>query len=122
MGSDQEAKACLIPVGGCFEGLVVFRGEGCIAGELRGAIEAQGRLRVGPFSRVEGPVSVDELVLAGDVEGDVVARQSAKLEQGATLRGTLRSPRVAVADGARIQGACRIGSVAGEVPNSPSSA
>lgn len=122
MESGQDAMTCLIPAGSRFEGLVIFRGEGCVEGEVRGTVEAKGKLRVGPASRVEGSVTVDELELAGDVEGDVLARQSARLDPGATLRGTLRSPRVSVADGARIQGPCRIGSVAGEPPSRPSSA
>lgn len=122
MASDRDAKNCLIPEGGRFEGLVVFRGEGCVEGEVQGAIDAQGKLRVGPASSIEGPVNVDHLDLAGNVEGEVVARESAKLDQGATLRGTLRSPRVSVAEGARIQGPCRIGSVGGEAPGDSSSA
>lgn len=91
-------------------------------GEVQGVIEAQGCLRLGPDSRVRGPVSVDELELEGDLQGDVLARRSARLDSGATLRGTLRSPRVFVADGARIEGPCRIGSLSRESPESASSA
>ena len=74
-------------------------------------IEAQGYLRLGPDSRVKGPVSVDELELEGDLEGDVLARCSARLDAGATLRGTLKSPRVSIAEGALLEGPCQVGPV-----------
>lgn len=122
MERGRASRPSLVPVGRRFDGLVIFRGEACVDGEVRGVIEAQGYLRLGPDSRVKGPVSVDELELEGDLEGDVLARCSARLDAGATLRGTLCSPRVFVADGARIQGPCRIGSISGESPESASSA
>lgn len=112
----------LIPLGGRFAGRVVFRGEACVEGQLEGRIEAQGRLRIGPRSHVTGSVTVDELELEGDLDGDVLARCGARLETGATLRGTLTSPRVFVADGARIQGPCRIGPTWGDSKESASSA
>ena len=104
-----SSSTSLIPPGARFSGRVVFRGEASVEGEVEGPIEADGCLRVGPESRVSGPVTVDELELEGNLDGDVVARRVARLETGATLRGTLHSPRVFVADGAHIQGPCRIG-------------
>ena len=107
----------LVPAGSRFEGRVVFRGEVCVDGEIEGPIQAEGGcLRLGPDSRVKGPVTVDELELEGNLEGNVVALRVARLKTGATLRGTLKSPRVFVADGARIQGPCRIGVSSTELP------
>ena len=122
MEKPRSSRPSLVPLGRRFDGLVLFSGEACVEGEVRGVIEAEGCLHLGPDSRVSGPVSVDELELEGDLEGDVLARCSARLNPGATLRGTLRSPRVFVADGARIQGPCRIGSFSGESPESVTSA
>ena len=101
----------LVPEGRHFEGLVVFFGDGALEGDVRGEVRASGSLRLGSNSRVTGPVYADEVELTGQLEGYVVARRLAKLTEGATLRGTLSSPKVFVADGARIQGACRIGSL-----------
>lgn len=117
-----KASMSLVPAGGSFTGQVVFRGEARVEGEVRGRIEAEGRLQIGPESHVSGPVTVDELELEGELDGDVLARSGARLETGATLRGTLRSPRVFVADGARIQGPCRIGPSSAESREGASSA
>ena len=110
------SSTSLVPAGARFEGRVVFRGEACVEGQVEGRIEAEGRLRLGPGSHVAGPVTVDELELEGNLDGNVVARRVARLKTGATLRGTLHSPRVFVADGARIQGPCRIGVSSTELP------
>lgn len=116
MNSSESPGKILVAAGCFYEGLIIFRGEVCLEGEVRGAVQVEGKLTVVPGSKIQGPVSVDELELAGHVEGDVLARQRATLNRGATLRGTLSSPSVYVADGAEIQGPCQIGSVPDESP------
>jgi len=99
----------LVPEGARFEGRVVSRGQAAIDGEVIGPVETGGPLLVGPEARIEGSLRVDTLELAGRVDGDVRARKAATLSEGATLRGTLKSPRVRVAEGAHLDGPCRIG-------------
>jgi cytoskeletal protein CcmA (bactofilin family) len=110
---DPRFTAPVVPAGGRFEGIVAFRGSARIDGEVLGPVEGTGQLELGEDARVEGRVEVDELVSRGLVEGDVSARSRACLETGATLRGTLTSPRLAVANGAVIQGRCSTGSACG---------
>ncbi|MDG2332824.1 MAG: polymer-forming cytoskeletal protein [Myxococcota bacterium] len=104
----------LVPEGAHFEGRVYFRGERAIHGEVVGPIEAAGRLTVGSEARIQGCVRAESLTLAGRIEGEVVALERACLEEGATLRGTLSSPRVSVAEGALLEGPCRVGPLEGE--------
>lgn len=99
----------LVPEGGRFEGRIVSRGQAAIDGEVVGPVQAGGHLRVGPEARIDGSLHVDSLELAGLVQGDVRARKTATLSEGATLRGTLKSPRVRVAEGAHLEGPCSIG-------------
>jgi cytoskeletal protein CcmA (bactofilin family) len=98
-----------VPAGGRFEGRLAFRGAARIAGQVVGPVEGSGWLEVLDTGNVVGPVTVDELESAGEIEGDVEARDVARLDPGATLRGTLRAPRLAVANGAVIQGRCSVG-------------
>ena len=104
-----RSSAALVPAGGRFDGLLAFRGSASIEGELLGRIEGAGQLRVGSGAAVSGPVEVDELLSAGSIEGEVRAHERAELAPGATLRGTLQAPKIAVASGAIIQGHCRVG-------------
>jgi len=118
--ADSPPQAPLVPEGGRFRGRVHLRGAQEILGEITGPVEATGSLVIGPNARVDGPVVADILDLEGRVEGDVVARERVSLLAGATLRGTLRSPRVSVAEGAHLEGPCRIGPLDGKADDSKS--
>lgn len=107
--SDVASRPPLVPAGGRFEGLIAFRGSARVAGEVVGPIEGTGRLELLATAHVSGPVKVTELESAGTIDGDVEVGEIARFESGATLRGTLRAPRLAVANGALIQGRCSVG-------------
>jgi cytoskeletal protein CcmA (bactofilin family) len=99
---DAEA-ATLVGAGARFEGLLSFRGVARVDGELHGEIHAAGRLLIGPRARVKARVEVDELVVAGELEGDIRARQRAELQASGRITGSLETLRVAVADGGILQ-------------------
>ena len=105
----------LVPENTYFTGPVFFDDAAEILGVVEGPVRGPGSLVVGPGARVKGPVEVADLILAGEVEGEVVAGERASLLEGATLRGTLRSPRVRIDEGAHLDGPCRIGPVENEV-------
>jgi cytoskeletal protein CcmA (bactofilin family) len=105
---ETAESTMLVPRGGRFVGVVAFYGSAEIDGEVEGPVRATGVLRLGDSAIVRGPVEVDELIVAGLVEGDVRARCRVKLESGATVRGTLVSPILAMADGAVVEGECRL--------------
>lgn len=107
--SESDRRPPLIPAGGRFEGLIAFRGVARVAGEVVGPIEGPGHLELLATAQVHGPVTVAELDSAGTIDGDVVASEVARFGSGATLRGTLTAPRLAVANGAVIQGRCSVG-------------
>lgn len=99
-----------VPAGGRFVGLLAFRGPAVLVeGEVIGPIVGAGSLELAGTGVVVGDVQVDELLCAGRIDGDVTVRQLARIEEGATLRGTLGAPRAAVANGALIQGRCSVG-------------
>jgi cytoskeletal protein CcmA (bactofilin family) len=92
-----------------FEGLLSFRGELRVEGVLRGEISAEGRLVIATGARVRARVRVDELVLGGELEGDVDARQRVELEATGRLTGHVHAPRLIVHDGALLDGHCQTG-------------
>ncbi len=110
-GSADGAGTLLGP-GTAFEGLLTFRGDARVDGELRGQVKAEGTLVLGPTARARARVEVDELILAGTLEGDVVARRRVALEAGSRLVGSVTAPLLRVEDGAHLEGACRTGSAA----------
>jgi len=108
MAATRPHRPPLVPAGGRFVGTLAFRGEVSVEGEVEGPVEGEGVLHVGPAGRIRGPVTVDELHVAGEVEGDVTSRIRVSLVGGATLRGTLSSGLLEVADGAVLEGPCRV--------------
>ena len=108
------SSEALVPENARFAGPVFFDDAAEILGEVAGPVQGTGCLVVGPRARVKGAVEVADLMLAGEVEGDIIAIERASLVEGATLRGTLRSPRVRIDEGAHLDGPCRIGPVENE--------
>ncbi len=106
------ASGTLLGPGTAFEGLLTFRGGARVDGELRGRVVAEGTLVLGPSARALAQIEVDELILAGTLEGDVIARRRVVLEAGSRLVGSVTAPLLRMEDGAHLEGACRTGSAA----------
>lgn len=92
-----------------FEGVLSFRGAVRIEGHLKGDIVATGMLQIEEGAVVQGRVEVDELVVAGALEGQVVARRRLELRSSARVAADLRTPRLSLADGCVLDGRCRTG-------------
>ena len=89
-----------------FEGLLSFRGAARVDGKLTGTVVAEGCLVIGEGARVHARIEVDELVVGGDLEGEIHARRRVELLQTAHVVGTLRCPVLAVAEGGILEGRC----------------
>ena len=99
----------LLGPGTAFEGLLTFRGGARVDGELAGEVKAEGTLVLGPTAKARARIEVDELILAGSLEGDVVARRRVAVESGARLVGSITTPQLKVEDGSHLEGLCRTG-------------
>jgi cytoskeletal protein CcmA (bactofilin family) len=105
---------CAIGAGARFDGLLSFWGTARIEGSLAGEVASRGTLEVGPAATVVGRVEVDVLIVEGAVEGEVFARERVEVLPGAQVTATIRTPRLAVAEGARFEG--RLDMVRGLIP------
>ncbi len=103
----------LLGPGTSFDGVLSFEGTLRVEGKLAGSVLAEtGALVIGPQGRVRAHVEVAELVLAGVLVGDVVARRRVELLPGAELEGSVTAPLLAIAEGGRIVGRCLTGASA----------
>jgi len=82
-----------------------------LEGRLEGSIKhtAQ-RLVIGRKGRVKADVHAHNLVIEGEVEGDVHCAESVVIQSSGVLRGNIFSPRLTIADGARFDGSVDMGS------------
>ena len=89
-----------------FEGLLSFRGAARVDGKLFGDVVAEGCLVIGEGARVRARIEVDELIVGGELEGEIHARTRVELLNTARVVGTLRCPRLSVAEGGILEGRC----------------
>jgi cytoskeletal protein CcmA (bactofilin family) len=87
-------------------GQLTFHGTARIDGIVDGQILCHGRLTIGEGAEIRANVSGDVVVIHGQVEGDVTAKEKVELGAPARLLGNIEAPRVVVAEGVSFDGGC----------------
>lgn len=120
---EQAAPAGPAPIlraGAEWRGVLVLPGPGRIDGCVRGEVVAEGPVWIGETGVVEADLSAESVVVAGRVEGDIRASTRIELLATAEVRGSLRAPSLALAEGSLVNGSCRIEPAAGPASSEPS--
>ena len=83
-------------------------------GTVEGDCDINGPLTLAEGGRWKGVLKATDIIVAGTVEGDVVARQRVEISGTARVSGSLSGNSIAVAEGAVIEGEIKVTS--GEPP------
>lgn len=76
-----------------------------IDGEIQGKIRmTNSRVTVGPNGKVQAEIEARDISVEGTVQGNLKASQSTQLGPSSKVVGSVISPRVGIADGARLRG------------------
>lgn len=76
-----------------------------IDGEIQGKIRmTSSRVTVGPNGKVQAEIEARDISVEGTVQGNLKASQSAQLGPSSKVVGSIISPRVGIADGAKLRG------------------
>ena len=76
-----------------------------IEGRVEGRVDLkQNNVTVGKNGRVKADVFGKVVVVEGEVDGNVFAREQAILRQSGSIRGNITAPRVILEDGSRFKG------------------
>ncbi|HEU4926218.1 MAG TPA: polymer-forming cytoskeletal protein [Vicinamibacterales bacterium] len=76
-----------------------------IAGRVEGSINVTGHLVVVEAgAHVVGDITATGIVVSGAVHGSLLAEERIQAQVGADLQGDISAPRIAVADGAVVNG------------------
>jgi cytoskeletal protein CcmA (bactofilin family) len=74
-------------------------------GQVEGSIELHDHhLTIGPHGRVKASVNAREVVLHGELEGNVQGSERVELKKSAMLTGDIVTQRIAIEDGAVFKG------------------
>jgi cytoskeletal protein CcmA (bactofilin family) len=106
--SESEIEVALGP-DMAFDGLLVLPKSARIDGRVSGSVMAGASVWVSATGVVEADLEADAIVVEGSVNGDLRARTSIELGPEAVVSGDLTGPRVVVAEGACVNGRCRVG-------------
>jgi len=105
---DSDAK--IIEINAKMQGTLSFKDPVNlkINGQFEGTLESRGTLTVGETASVEAHVSGENIVIAGKVRGDIVAKKMLVLMPSAVLTGNISTPKLNVVEGAIFQGKCQM--------------
>lgn len=98
LGSDSE-----------FDGRLTFQGTIRIDGRYEGNITVDGTLIVGPSGRVNAEISASNMIISGEVTGNMTAETNIEVHAAGKVYGNLIAPTVTIHEGAVFQGHCHSG-------------
>ncbi len=97
-----------------FHGKLTFEGSVQINGRFRGEIFSDGTLIVGEDADIEGTIEIATVVICGRVQGTIHATRKIEMRPPAYVQATIRTPALAVEEGAVYEGNCTMGKIAVE--------
>lgn len=79
-----------------------------INGNFNGTLDCKGILTVGNSAFVEAHIVGDNIIIAGKVRGDVIAKKMLVLMPTAILSGNISTPKLNIVEGAVFHGKCQM--------------
>ena len=89
-------------------GTLSGQGTYVFCGSVEGDCDINGPLTLAETGRWKGTLKATDIVVAGTVEGDVIASQRVEILGSARVSGSLSGNSIAVAEGAIIEGEIRV--------------
>jgi cytoskeletal protein CcmA (bactofilin family) len=100
----------MIPHGINITGNIDGSGHLRIDGTVRGDVMIKGRLEVGQSGRVQGDLQAEDVVVLGEVKGNVFSQNKLLLKTNCRIRGNIACKGLIVEEGAWLTGRCEMGS------------
>jgi cytoskeletal protein CcmA (bactofilin family) len=119
---NEPAGLTIIAVGTTVVGDVASEGVVKVEGTVEGTVRAGTQLLVAPGAVIRGDVHAIEIVAGGEIHGGVNADERVEIQAGAVIAGDIRTGRLHIADGGRVNGQIIMeptGTVRGERPAVP---
>src|SRR5262245_2234278 len=94
----------LLGRGATFEGKLTFDGTVRIDGRFRGEVFSDDTLVIGEGAMVEAEIDVGEIIIQGNVVGNVTARRSIEIHAPGRVKGDLHTPSLQIDKGVIFEG------------------
>ena len=79
-----------------------------IYGRYTGKLDTRGTLTIGQTAQVEANIVGENVILAGKVKGNIIAKRMLVLMPSAVLHGDISTPKLNIVEGAIFQGHCHM--------------
>jgi len=84
-----------------------FKGSFRIDGRFKGKINSDSTLIVGDSGKVDADIKVANIVINGEVKGNIIASERVEITSGGRVIGTIASPKLIVEEGAYLEASCQ---------------
>ena len=101
---EPPARESVIAADLQIEGKIEGSGHVRIAGRFKGDVKVQGNLGIEPGACVHGGIHAQKVVVAGELEGNILGAQQVELQQTGVINGDVKAGSLTVAAGSRIRG------------------
>lgn len=91
-----------------FEGKFSFTGSVRIDGKLTGEIFSNGTLIVGESAIIKSQIHVADMIISGEVHGDIFAENKIELNVPGKLFGNIQTPKLVLEEGVIFEGNCKM--------------
>ncbi len=91
-----------------FEGKFSFTGAVRIDGKLSGEILSSGTLIVGEAALIKSQTHVADMIISGEVHGDIFAENKIEIKVPGKLFGNIQTPKLVIEEGVIFEGNCRM--------------
>jgi cytoskeletal protein CcmA (bactofilin family) len=98
----QPREATSIVAGCTLEGKFTFKGTTLIGCTIKGDVDCDSLLIVEAGAVIDGRVSAREILVRGDLHGDILANTSIEAWPGAVITGAVIAPSLRVDEGAKV--------------------
>jgi cytoskeletal protein CcmA (bactofilin family) len=105
---EEEEVRAFLGKGAEFTGKLMFNGSVRIDGDFKGDIFGNGTLVIGEGAEVEAGIHVDNVLVSGQVRGQIDVKKSLKIYSPGRLIGDVNAPVFSIEEGAFFEGTCHM--------------
>lgn len=108
-GVERKNAESVISAGLTIEGTITGNGDVRIAGQFKGDVNVQGSLTIEAGAKLVGGVRASNVIIDGELEGNIDAATRVELRSTGVLNGNLNTGSLTVAAGSRMRGQVEFG-------------
>jgi len=91
-----------------FEGKFTFTGAVRVDGKISGEIFSNGTLIVGESAVINSRIHVADIIISGEVHGDIFAERKIEITVPGKLFGNIKTPKLVLEEGVIFEGNCKM--------------